>query len=166
MTPDPAQKRFWEIPGILASWRADERGTSAVEFALIAPMMFFGLLSMVDLGLAVSERMSIDHVLRSAAQTALTDPGESVVLEFLNTTAENGFTLSTNNIPAVSDPLTVSVLRFCACPESPAAAVSCTTACDQNEPTYIFYRLSAEKDYDGVILPVISAQPSIQVQVR
>ena len=151
---------------MLAGWRRNQDGTSAVEFALIAPMLIFGLLSMVDLGLAVNERMTIGHILRAAAQTAMTDPGESTVLDFLNTTAETHFTLASNNFPPVSDPLTVSVTRFCACPESPAAAVTCTTTCDADEPTYVFYRLSAEKTYDGIFMPQIDAEPSIQVQVR
>ena len=42
-----------------------EDGVSAVEFALFAPILFFGLLSAVDIGFALHERMTIDHAAKS-----------------------------------------------------------------------------------------------------
>lgn len=35
----------------LARWRRSERGATAVEFALVAPLLFFALLSLVEIGM-------------------------------------------------------------------------------------------------------------------
>ncbi len=59
----------------LQQLKKSEAGVSAIEFALIAPIMAFGLVATADVALAVHERMTIDHVLRAGAQAAMTDPG-------------------------------------------------------------------------------------------
>ncbi len=144
---------------LFTGWRRSDSGTSAVEFAFIAPMLFFGLLSMVDLGLAINERMTIDHVLRAGAQRAIADPGAADVLNVVNTTAAKSFSSS-------KTPLSVTVQRFCACPESTGTAVACSTSCQGPKPTFIYYRLSGLKTYKGMLLPAITAKPAVQVQIR
>lgn len=150
----------------LAAWCRNGDGTAAVEFAFLAPILFFGLLSMVDLGLAVNERMTIDHVLRAGAQRALADPGETAVMSALNATAEKNFTLASNNNPPVSNPLALTVTRFCACPDQTGIAVACSTICTGTTPTFTYYRLSGQKTYKGMLIPSITAKPSVQVQIR
>lgn len=177
MPPDPADRRCKtdanpdrnsgaSLLKRLAAWRQDSGGTAAVEFAFFAPALFFGLLGMVDFGLAINERMTLDHVLRAGAQHALSDPGETSVLNALNATAENNFTLATNNNPPVSNPLALTVTRFCACPNLTGTAVACSTICSGPKPTFIFYRLSGQKTYNGMLIPSITAKPSVQVQIR
>jgi Flp pilus assembly protein TadG len=39
------------MPGRIARWRRDERGATAVEFALVAPLLFFALISLIEVGL-------------------------------------------------------------------------------------------------------------------
>jgi Flp pilus assembly protein TadG len=61
--------RSWPARRLLSRVRRlGEDGVSAVEFALIAPILFLSLLAMVDVGFAIHERMTIDHVLRAGAQ--------------------------------------------------------------------------------------------------
>ena len=48
-----------------------EAGVAAMEFALFAPMIIFGLLTMVDIGRAVTERMEMDRNVRAGAQAAM-----------------------------------------------------------------------------------------------
>jgi pilus assembly protein CpaE len=48
--------------------KRSEAGVSAIEFALVAPVLALGLVAMADIGLALYERMTIDHVLRAGAQ--------------------------------------------------------------------------------------------------
>lgn len=163
---DAARPRDQGIGKLFAAWWRRDDGVSAVEFAFIAPALFFGLVTTVDLGLALNERMTIDHVLRAGAQRAMADPGASAVLDVLNATAEKNFTLATNNVPPVPNPLAVSVNKFCACPESTGVAVACSTICAGPKPTHIYYRLSGQKTYLGMIIPPITARPSVQVQVR
>lgn len=136
-----------------------------MEFALLAPILAFMLLAGVDMGLAVSERMALDHALRAGAQEAMTDPGEPRVLELMRKTAESNFTLDTGS-DTDSTPLALSVTRFCACPDNVGFAVACSTICPGSKPTFIYYRMAGEKSYTGWIMPVFDFAPSVQVQIR
>lgn len=49
----------------------EERGAIAVEFALMLPLLVTLFLSMADLGLAINQRMKMQHILRIAAQVAM-----------------------------------------------------------------------------------------------
>ena len=127
-----------------------DSGASAVEFALLLPILIFSFLATVDLGLALYERMTIDHVLRAGSASAMEDPlgGEASVLAVLEATK------------AASLPTTEGLVflpqpdRYYACPEAPDAEVAQTTICADDNPTSIFYRLSATKPYDGLFLPI------------
>lgn len=151
--------------GLIEKWLGNDEGTSAVEFALFAPVMFFALVATVDVGLAEYERMTIDHVLRAGAQSAMADQGQDKILKIVQDTASRNFTLSgqtTINATALS----VAVDRFCACPDSPTAAVGCATTCMGSTPTFVYYRVSAAKIHAGMIMPAITMKSSVQVQVR
>lgn len=139
-------------------------GVSAVEFGLFAPILFFALIATADLGLALNERMAIDHILRAGAQTAMTDPGEQRVLDVMTATAAPNFPPPAD--PAVEPDLTMSVVRYYACPETPETAVPASTTCAGSAPTFRFYRIGGSKTYQGWIIPDLDFGPSIQVQVR
>ena len=149
----------------IGTWRRSEKGTSAVEFALFAPVLFFALVATVDVGLAEYERMTIDHILRAGAQSAMADQGQDQILKIVQDTASRNFTLS-NQTTINATALAVAVDRFCACPDSPTAAVACTTTCTGLAPTFVYYRVSGAKIYAGMIMPAITMRPSVQVQVR
>ena len=149
--------------------RKSESGSSSVEFAILAPVLCFALLGAVDLGTAISERISMSHVVRSAAQVAMEDPGEAKVELMMNRAAAQNFNLeesSDTTIGTDQNPITLSVDRFCACPEAAESAVSCSTVCTGTVPTYIFYEMSAAKDFAGVLVPSLPLEASAQVQVR
>lgn len=128
------------------------RGTSATEFALIAPVIAFAMISAVDVGMAVQQKMSLEHALRSAAQTAILDPGETAV-RAAATEAAGGLA-------------TPSVTRYCACVENADLAVACSTTCPGPTYTSVYYRLSASKQYVGYFLPAFTLGASAKVRVR
>jgi pilus assembly protein CpaE len=141
-----------------------EDGVSAVEFALIAPVFAAALVAMVDVGLALYERMSMDHILRSGGQAAMSDPGPSQVLKVMQSAIASGF---------VEGPETIKLdlpKRFCACPDNtevdPAQAPACSDPCPDSTVPYVYYRIRASKTYDGVFVPPIPLDSSLQVQVR
>lgn len=157
-----------------AWWRGDD-GVSAVEFALIAPILFFGLVATADLGLALTQRMTIDNALRGGAQRAMLDPGVAAVRDVLASTAAKNFIVSSACGAATGDELDVCVERYFACPEAPDLAVSSSTFCAGSLAPDIYYRLSAAKTYDGLFLPVdigglalgaFDLGSSAQVQIR
>ncbi|WEJ11989.1 AAA family ATPase [Sinorhizobium prairiense] len=147
--------------------KTSEAGASAVEFALIAPVLALGLVASADLGLAINERMTIDHVLRAGAQAALADPGAAQVQKVLVSTLAQSPRLASATLPAVK--------RYCACPENadvaPEAAPQCgTVTCANAKPQFVYYRLAAAKSYRPmslpVVLPVFELGSSMQVQVQ
>ena len=142
-----------------------EKGVSAIEFGLIAPLLFFSLLAMTDVGFALHDRIRVDHVLRAGAQPAMRDAGEPHVLATLAATAQESYTVAEVGGP---DAIAVGVDRFCICPATASTPEVVDTTCTQTcpvEPTR-FYTLSASKSYQGIFLPEIAFAPSILVQVR
>lgn len=143
-----------------------EDGVSAVEFALLAPMLVFALLATVDVGLALTERMAIDHVLRSGAQSATVAANVSTIDQVLRITAANNFTVAEPGAAGDDTSLALAVERICSCAGQPGTAVDCSTTCSGEAPTQIFYTLAGEKTYSGIVLPQFRLSPSVQVQVR
>jgi len=144
----------------------DQAGVSAVEFALLAPMLVFALLAMADLGLALSERMTIGLILRSGAQVATNNGGVTAIDTALRATAAQKMQLATAGASGGDKTLALTVSRFCTCAAQPSVAVICSTTCTANAPTQVFYALSGQKTYSGLILPRFSQTKSLQVQVR
>ena len=55
-------------------WRRDERGSSLVEFALVAPLLFMLLLGILTGGTALSHKLDLSTAAREAARYAATLP--------------------------------------------------------------------------------------------
>ena len=56
-----------------------ERGTAAVEFALVLPIVLAIVLAMVQVGLLVRDRLLVESAVRSGARTAAVEPGDDAV---------------------------------------------------------------------------------------
>ena len=165
--------RARHVPVLRAAWlrlqalRRGEDGVSAIEFALIAPMLFFSLLAMTDVGMALYDRIRVDHVLRSGAQPAMRGASKDHVRDTLWATACQNYTVVEAECTGGPDTIDVKdPLIFCKCPGQKDDP-TCTETCPV-EPTK-FYRLSVEKTYEPIFLPDMEAlnfKPSILVQVR
>ena len=125
--------------GRLPTWLRREDGASAIEFALCAPVFIFACIMMADIGFAIHDRMSLDHALRAAAQTAMYDPGEEEVEAVLESTARKNFTVTSGDeeTDIVSNAVTVDAARYCTCPENSGVLVACSTVCDGPVPTFV-----------------------------
>lgn len=172
LAPDairPARKPGGYLGGCTrkaVEWVRCKSGVSAVEFALLAPVLGFSLIAAVDLGFGLTERMAIEHVLRAGAQSAMGDPGATTVLGVMDSAAKMNFTLADEAVVGGPEPLSLSAIRFCACPESVTFAVTCSTICSGSKPTFIYYRMSAVKTYRGWLIPPFSFARAAQVQIR
>ncbi|MDK1385675.1 AAA family ATPase [Sinorhizobium sp. 8-89] len=151
----------------VGEFKASETGASAVEFALIAPVLALALVAMADLGFAIYERMTLDHALRAGAQAAMADPGATQVYKVMQSTLAKSANLANTTVAAVT--------RYCACPENadvkPETAPECgKTPCANSAPELIFYRLDAATLYRPMsapeVLPDFDLNSSIQVEVR
>jgi pilus assembly protein CpaE len=149
---------------------AAEDGASSVEFAILAPILGFLLIGAVDLGSAVSQRISMGHLMRSGAQVAMEDPGAAKVESVLMSTASENFTIaraSSDTISVGDDPIKLVVERVCACPDSPEVSEpDCSKVCTGTVPTFIFYKISAAKKFSGVLMRGLPLQADAHVQVR
>lgn len=134
---------------------AAERGASAIEFALLAPVLVLGLLGTVDVGRALTEQMTIGSLLRTGAQSIMAGVDAAKVEPML---------LAASGDESVS--VDVTIPPICACPDSTQVAVDCSTTCPGPEPTGIYYSLTATKPFSGIFLPDIQLSRSLQVQVR
>lgn len=151
---------------ILRDVLRENDGVSATEFALLAPLLIFCILAMADLGLAISERMTIGHILRAGAQSATEDVGLARVDLLLRATAAKNMTVAAAAAAGTDTSLALTVRRICACATQPSVELACSTTCAQNAPTQIYYILSGTKTYAGLILPRFSQSKSLEVQVR
>lgn len=152
------------LRGRKVGFGGDESGASAVEFALIAPLIFFSLLAMVDVGFAINDRMYVDQLLRSGGQPAMRDQGEATVEKTLEeATCKDG-----EIYPDCADiaKMTFAVDRYCVCPDDPGVKESfvCTAGCTTQPQK--FYKISATKSYEGIFLPQFNFAPSKIVEVR
>jgi len=152
---------------LLRTLRRDRSGVSAVEFALLAPILFTGLLTSVDIGLAVTERMNLDHALRAAAQSAMTGQKPEEILKVLEGTASVDFAVAGQTAGATgTNAVELSVTRECACAENLSAAVGCSVTCSGSARPLPYFRLTARKTYDGMIIQPIRFERSLKVQAR
>lgn len=150
------------IHRLIVSFRSNENGASAVEFALIAPMLAAGFAVMTDIGMAINESMLIDNTLRAGAQSAMQDPGSDKVRRVMDVIHSRG--ASPSKVTAA-----FTANRYCLCPEDldvPDATHDCGTACETDEDQQIFYELRATKVQSGILMTDFDLSSSIEVQVQ
>ncbi|MEM7424357.1 MAG: TadE/TadG family type IV pilus assembly protein [Pseudomonadota bacterium] len=139
----------------------DERGVSAVEFSLVAPLLVFGTIMTVDAGLAIYDKMMIGQVLRSGAQTAIAAQSQTEVRAILEATASDNFTVAAG--PPTGDELSIGVSGYCVCPSDTSVQVACTASCTGGSSPLEFYQLSATKTYTGILLPAFTLDGTMDV---
>ena len=146
-----------------SSFRSDEAGASAIEFALLAPLLVLGCLATADIGLAVTQKMVIDQSLRAGAEGAMRDLGQEKVRELVSTAA----TKKTGVISTATSSPSVTVARFCACPDNVSTSVSCTSGtCSDSAKPAVVYRLSAERAASTIVLPSFPIRGSALILVK
>ena len=59
--------------------RASQRGTAAVEFALVLPIVLAIVLALVQVGLLVRDRLLVESAVRSGARTAAVESGDDAI---------------------------------------------------------------------------------------
>lgn len=141
-----------------------DHGVSAVEFALLSPILVLGSFATVDAGMAVYEEMMISNTLRSGAHLAISAESEAQILSVLQTVAAENFTVASGT-PATGE-LSATVANYCICPTDGSAEVNCTTTCSSGADPQEFYTLSASKEFVGIILPDFTLSGTIDVMAQ
>lgn len=149
----------------------DQNGVSALEFALFAPLVLLGSLSVADLALLAYQRMAIDQTLRAGAQQAMLDKSTSSaaedVMAVLNLAAAENFAVGSTTSINGKPPLILKASRYCVCPDAvDGPHEDCSKICPGSKATLAFYSISAESRSSSMLLPNVRFEPQIRVQVR
>jgi Flp pilus assembly protein TadG len=91
-------------------FRRDERGATAVEFAFVAPVLFFALLSLVEIGMLGMMMMSVDAAVLDSARRIRTGRADAAVSA---STFEDQVCANVGGgLQSCRDRLVISVKRF------------------------------------------------------
>jgi len=97
---------------------ASERGTAAVEFALVLPIVLAIVLALVQVGLLVRDRLLVESAVRSGARTAAVEPGDdairAAVLRAAPALDPSAVAVSTVRVGVRGEPVTVTVTYLAA----------------------------------------------------
>ena len=93
--------------------RASQRGTAAVEFALVLPIVLAIVLALVQVGLLVRDRLLVESAVRSGARTAAVESGDdairAAVLRAAPALEPSSVAVSTVRAGVRGEPVTVTV---------------------------------------------------------
>lgn len=136
---EASKKEGCNMLQFLQTFLRDERGVSAVEFALTVPVLLISLLGVVDIGNAVYQRADMESALRAGIQYFM-NGGDNL------STAE-----AVVNSSWTTKPAGVSIIaeRFCLCGNVEHA---CNTLCDDDTYPMSFNRLRAIATIEGILM--------------
>jgi Flp pilus assembly pilin Flp len=124
---------------VLRHFARDRAGASAVEFALIAPVLAATLLGIAEYGQIMYQRTDMHGALRSGGQYVLNGGRDLAV-------AREIVLRSWSSMP--EDAL-VEATRFCLCEEEEHV---CSAPCDDDSVPEVYVSLSAHATLGGVVL--------------
>lgn len=122
-----------------------EAGVSAIEFALIAPLVVGMLLMMADFGLAIQQRMTMNHILRIGAEAAMRGATDAQIAATLEAAVAD------HAGPRMSTLVVAPPMRLCRCPETADAPVDCATDCAGGRAPDLFHEFSATLPYRSIL---------------
>lgn len=130
----------------------DERGASAVEFALIAPVLAGALVGLIELGHVIYQRTDMHGALRSGAQYVLNGGRD---LEIAGEIVRRSWS-------SMPEDGVVEALRYCLCNE---VAHACNAPCSDGSIPEAFISLTAHATLGGIVVDVgNSANDAIRVR--
>jgi Flp pilus assembly protein TadG len=134
-----------------AFWR-DDSGVSAMEFALVAPVLLICMIGIADIGNMVYKRADMQSALRSGIQYFANGGDDLAQAE---TIVEQAWTTKPNYVDITAE-------RFCQCGEEQHV---CNALCDDGEYPTAYKRLRATATINGVIADTsYAATQSIRVR--
>jgi len=121
-----------------------EEGVSAIEFAILTPLLIVAILSMGLISVLINHRIKMDQILRAGAAVAISDPGGTAVTQRMREVALSKGYSSINTTPGtVPGVLHMQSVRSCFCPEAPNGNLGCNAICFNQRPVVVRYILEA-----------------------
>jgi Flp pilus assembly protein TadG len=149
---------------------ADRKGLSAVEFGLVAPVLLGMLSPLIDLGLAFSQQIKLEHAAEAGAQYASLNPWSSSTAAAIQNAANNSTPLALTWAAAPTE--------FCGCPNGSNTQITNTgnppcsgTPSGCSEPAGYYVTFTVTSNYTPVMPfsvlsnpTTLTAQPVVRVQ--
>lgn len=137
-------KSNWLVTTVtsLRSRFRDSRGVSALEFALVAPVLFTFLLGIVDLGLGFRALMAVTQAAQAGSYYGLLNGFNASAIQnaVANSTATSG--ISSTPTPSQS----------CGCPTGTSVApTSCGSTCSNGQTPGTYVSVSAQYQYSTIL---------------
>lgn len=116
-----------------------ERGGSAIEFALLAPLLIGAVLVLGLLGIQINHRIKMDQIVRAGALLAVTDPGSAAIEQRMREVAlAKGYENINTQGGSVPGVLHLQSPRSCFCLTT-LNSVICGTECPDQRPAIVRY---------------------------
>jgi Flp pilus assembly protein TadG len=128
--------RFRTLLTRLEALRTGDRGTFAIEHALIMPFLLLLLSGTIDLGYALNQSSSLSGAARAGAQYAMRFPSDADGIKDVVTKAVS------------YDPASLTVTSKLACECEDGTAVACTDTCGGTAPL-AYVTVSVSKTYSS-----------------
>jgi Flp pilus assembly pilin Flp len=137
---------------LFRAFARDRRGASAVELALLAPLLAVTLMGIAEVGHIVYQRTDMHGALRSGGQYVLNGGRDLAVAR----------EIVLRSWTAIPEDGTVDATRYCLCSNTPHA---CNSPCSGGSVPEAYISLSAHATLGGVVVDYgDSADDSIRVR--
>lgn len=126
----------------IASFGRALDGASAIEFAILAPMLVAIMVPLIDLGLGFYQKMQVEDAAQAGAQYAMAHGWNSAAIQnaVMGATSISGLTASPDPVQSCGCPTGTSI--------SPAV---CGAKCDDGRIAGTFVTVSAQAVYNTLI---------------
>jgi Flp pilus assembly protein TadG len=124
---------------LLHQFAADERGVSAIEFALTVPVLLISLLGVVDIGNVVYKRSDMESALRAGIQYFMNGGDDLSIAEDV---VNNSWTTKPDGVYIVAE-------KLCTCS---AIEHACNALCDDGTYPVSYKRLRATATFPGILM--------------
>ena len=155
----------------LKSFLKDCAGLAATEFAILGPVLSIILIMVIDVGLAVHERMELDQSLRVGADFAMNNSVDPAFLERMMVSAASGEYVETDTgnqtRDASSSPFNATATAYYFCPEEPGIEVAEDYRnCNDNVVPLMGFQLELEQTHKAIFLGDMMLKSKLSVQVQ
>lgn len=162
------------------TWRCD-RGVSALEFALVTPIVLFIMMAVADFGNALQQAVRLEDAARAGAQVAFTHPGDTQFNSndpnatlVRNTVLANlsGWPAAPSCTGGVGAGVCVTYRSWCQCPQSGnAAGTSYAYDCSADSPPCENFEryasVTVTRNYAPLLLvPTSTLRGNVEIRIR
>lgn len=145
------------VLGLVGRLRGAHGGNVAVEFAFVLPVLAFGLIATVDLGIGMAQKLDVQSAAQAGAIYAASNSFDAAAIQSAITGATSLSTIAATPAPTQS----------CGCPTGTAIqARSCSGTCPDGTTPGIYVTVGAAATYRPLLpYPVLGSTVTLASQI-